>query len=442
MSPAWPRAEASSMNLRRALPLAGFLSLSAAGCQSSPTACIDSSTPGCVARSDKQRIQTPNVTDAALADAVKDNTAFAMDLYQQIRREPGNLFFSPYSISSALAMTFAGARGATASHMASALHFTLPQDQLHPAFNALDLALASRGENAEGKDGGAFRLNVANALWGQTGYDFLSPFLDTLAQHYGAGMHVVNFSEAPDKSREIINAWVENETEDRIKNLLPQGSVDPTTRLVLTNAVYFNAAWAEPFKSADTVLADFKKRDGTTVQVQTMSSGREARYGAGSDWAAVELPYDGQELSMILVLPAEGAIDTFEASLSGAKLAEITNKLTRHFVTLTLPRFKIESTLSLSDQLSTLGMADAFTTKADFSGIDGKHDLFIGAVVHKAFIDVNEAGTEAAAATGVVLSVTSVPEPAEIHFNRPYLFFIRDKSGTVLFFGRVESPQG
>jgi serpin B len=428
------------MNLRRALPCTFALALLAPGCSAS-SECSDPTVPGCLVASDKERVQVPDVSDSDLREAVAGNTAFAVDLYQQLRAEPGNKFYAPFSISEALAMTWAGARGATASQMASALRFTLPAARLHPAFDALDLALASRGQNAQASDGQGFRLNVANALWGQIGYTFLAPFLDTLAEDYGAGMHVVDFVGAPEPARKIINDWVAGKTEDRIQDLLPAGSIDATTRLVLTNAIYFNAAWATPFEASRTKAAPFTRRDGSTVQVQTMAGYPEVPYGEGDGWAAVELPYDGKELSMVLILPAAGQLDAFEAGLTGERLAAIPAAMTEHGVDLTLPRFKIESTFSLADQLAKLGMKDAFTDTADFSGMNGKGGLFVGAVLHKAFVDVSEAGTEAAAATAVVVNTTSAPEPATLHLDRPFLFFIRDvATGTVLFFGRVEDP--
>lgn len=431
------------MTLRRAFPLAAVLALAISGCGSSTSECTDPNTPGCVAISDKQRVQSPNVPDGELESAVSGNTAFAVDLYQQLRGEPGNLFYSPFSISEALAMTWAGARGDTESQMAKALRFSLSQDKLHPAFNALDLALMSRGENAEGSDGGPFRLKLDNALWGQMGYQFQTPFLDTLALNYGAGLHIVDFQKAPDASRTLINDWVAEKTEDKIKDLLPEGSVDALTRLVLTNTVYFNAAWSEPFEKDQTKDLAFTKRDGTSIQVPTMAGYQEAPYGEGDGWAALDVPYGKRELSMLLILPTAGTLDAFEASLTSEKLGEITGKLSTHGVSVTLPRFKIESQFSLAEQLSKLGMKDAFTDAADFSGMNGKGGLFISAVVHKAFVDVNEAGTEAAAATGVVVGTTSAPEPAEIHFDRPFLFVIRDRATkTILFFGRVEDPKG
>jgi serpin B len=436
------------MNLRRVFPLAFSLALAASACSSDDTQgpapeCTDPSTAGCMVASSKQRVTSPDVPDADLSAAVAGNTDFATALYQQLRTEPGNLFYSPFSISEALAMAWAGANGETAAEMASALHFTLPEAQLHPAFNAIDLALMSRGEGKAGADGGKFRLNIANALWGQMGYSFQTPFLDTLAVNYGAGMHVVDFEKAAEPSRVVINDWVAERTEDRIKDLLPKGSIDSATRLVLTNAIYFNAAWETPFKAESTKERAFTLRDGTTVNLPTMSGYQDTGYGEGDGWAALDMPYDGHELSMVLVLPAAGTLDAFEASLSSARIDEIIGAMGHYSVDVTLPKFKIESAFSLKAQLSKMGMPLAFSDAADFSRIDGKGGLMIGDVVHKAFVNVNEAGTEAAAATGVTFGATSVPLPAEIHFDRPFLFFIRDiATKSVLFVGRVEDPRG
>ncbi len=432
------------MRARKIFPFAFVLSLTAVGCSETadvPEECTDATTPGCLVASEKQRITNPTVPAADQKAAVLGNTAFALDLYQQLRSEKGNLFYSPFSISTALAMTYAGARGTTETEMAAALHFDLPQAQLHPAFNALDLALAQLGQGAAGKDGQGFRLNISNALWNQMGETLAAPFLDTLGENYGAGVHVVDFIGAADKSRTLINDWVATRTEDRIKDLLPQGSVTSDTRLVLTNTVYFNAAWAQPFSAAATKLAPFTRGDNSQVDVQTMSANQDLAYGDGSDYAAVSLPYDGNELSMVMILPPQGGLDAFEASLTPTRLTDILTKMGTHSVSITMPRFKVESSFSLRDALSTLGMPAAFSDEADFSGINGKGGLSIGSVIHKAFVDVDEAGTEAAAATGVTVGVTSLPEPAEIHLDHPYLFLIRDnKSGTILFLGRVENP--
>lgn len=401
--------------------------------------CSDANTPGCVVASAKQRVMNPSVSDADLGELVHGNTAFALGLYQELRGTAGNLFYSPHSMSIALGMTWAGARGETEQKMAEALHFSLPQDRLHPAFNALDLELASRGQGADGADGQGFRLNIANALWGQVGYSFATPFLDTLGVNYGAGMHVVNFVEQADQSRGIINDWVAERTEDRIQEILPQGSITSDTRLVLTNAIYFNAAWETPFEESSTAPGSFTTQAGSSVTVDMMSGVLDTNYGAGNGFTAAELPYDGHELSMVVVLPED--LDAFEADLDAAKLESVVGSLTRHIVTLSMPKFEFESDLDLKDPLSAMGMDVAFSGDADFSGINGTGGLYISDVLHKAFVSVNEAGTEAAASTAVVVGETSAPEPASISLDKPFLFFIRDlKTDSVLFFGRVSDP--
>lgn len=428
------------MTPRHVFPLALALIFTTPACSSGD--CFDASTPGCIVTSAEQRIQSPSVTDAQRAAAVAGNTAFAASLYRELRTEPGNLFYAPFSISSALAMAYAGARGDTEAQMATALGFSLPQAELHPAFNALDLALRSRAHEASGEDG-AVRLEVANALWGQMGQPFQAPFLDTLATSYGAGVRIANFAKEHEAARELINDWAAEATEDRIEELMPEGVVDQSTRLVLANAVSFGAAWATPFDEASTRARGFERRDGVEVQVATMAAERRTPYAAGSDWEAVELPYVGHELSMVLVLPARGRLDAFEASLTGDTLSAITHALVPHEVDMTLPRVRVTSQLDLAARLGALGMVDAFGGAADFSGIDGTRSLLVGAVVHQAFVEMNEAGTEAAAATGVEIEPKSTIPHAEIHLDRPYLFFIRDvATETILFLGRVEDPSG
>ncbi|WP_437718994.1 serpin family protein [Sorangium sp. So ce448] len=416
-----------------------------AGCDSEqpgpepfPSGCSDPETPGCVVASEKQRILAPSVPDAdrkALADG---NTAFALDLYAKLGSDPGrNVFYSPYSVASALAMAYAGARSETEAEMASALRFTLPQERLHPAFNALDLALESRGEIAEGQDGEGFRLNIANALWGQAGHPFLPSFLDVLAENYGAGMNLVDFAQ-PSEAREIINGWVAERTWGRIKDIVPEGAVSASTRLVLTNSIYFSAAWKFPFDEEASDIADFTLADGSSISVSMMAGTAEVRYGEGDGYAALEMPYYGDEVSMVLVLPSD--IEAFEEGLDGARLDGVLGSLEPRNVTIGLPSFRVESTFDLIPPLEELGMTAAFGA-ADFSGIDGQRSLSISAVVHKAFVSVNEAGTEAAAATAVALDESGPPEPAAIRFDRPFFFFIRDNAtSAILFVGRVADP--
>ena len=397
---------------------------------------------GEVIQSEKPRVTSPDVSGADLATLVEGNSAFAFNLYQALREGDGNLFYSPYSISLALAMTYAGAQGETAQQMADTLQFVLPQNRLHPAFNDLDLELARRGEGAEGKDGEGFRLNIVNAIWGQKDYEFLSDFLDLLAENYGAGLRVLDFASAPEESRITINNWVSDQTEGRIEDLIPQGLIDALTRLVLTNAIYFNAAWQYPFEEDMTEDGPFYLLDGGEVTVPMMRQTELLGYAEGDGYQAVELPYDGGELSMIILLPQTGQFDTFEDSLDAQQVDEIIGRLELRQVTLAMPKFEFESEFSLREPLSAMGMQIAFSGAADFSGMTGNRDLFIAEVIHKAFVSVDEAGTEAAAATAVVMELTAVPEtPVEVTIDHPFIFLIRDiETGAVLFIGRVVNP--
>jgi len=398
---------------------------------------------GGVLASGKERVSA-DVPTADMRVLVEGNSAFALDLYRLLaeQRSDENLFYSPYSISLALAMTYAGARGETEAQMADALALTLPQEQLHPAFNALDQALAQRGEGAEGKDEQGFRLNIANAIWGQKDYTFLEAFLDTLATNYGAGLRVLDFAGAPEKSRVTINDWVSDETEGKIENLIPQGGIDPLTRLVLTNAIYFNAAWANPFHEEATKDGAFTLLDGSQVTVPQMRQTESLGYARGDGYQAVELPYDGGEMSMVVLLPEREGFEAFEASLDGVQVQSIVEDLTYRQIALTMPTFEFSSRFGLNQALADLGMPGAFSDVADFSGMTGEKDLFISDVVHKAFVSVDEEGTEAAAATAVVMKLSAMPEsPIEVTVDHPFIFLIRDlETGAILFVGRVLDP--
>ena len=398
--------------------------------------------PGEVASSDVQRDPAPDVDPSDQTDLVDGNSAFAFDLYQLLSQDDANLFFSPYSISQALAMTYAGARGETEQQTAEALRFSLPQERLHPAFNGLDLELARRGEGAQGKDGEGFRLNIVNALWGQHDFEFLADFLDLLAENYGAGLRLLDFVGATEQARVTINDWVSQQTEGRIKDLMPPGAIDAATRLVLTNAIYFNAAWASPFEPELTADGTFHLLDGSSVTVPMMRQTESLGYTAGPGYQAVELAYDGHELSMVILVPQAGEYEPFESTLDARRVAEIAGSLESRQVALTMPRFEFDSEFGLEQTLSTLGMPVAFTGDADFSGMTGRRDLFISAVIHKAFVSVDEAGTEAAAATAVIMKLSAMPEePVVVSVDRPFIFFIRDlQTGAVLFVGRVMDP--
>ena len=408
-------------------------------------ACTQSAVPGVqkeVLKSDKERITSPDAGLSEQALLVEGNSAFAFELYQALRGKEGNLFYSPYSISVALAMTYAGARGETAEQMAETLQFMLDQDSLHPAFNWLDGELASRGEGAQGKDGEGFRLNVVNAIWGQKNYEFLSDFLDVLAENYGAGLRVLDFINETEASRLAINQWVSEQTEGRIKDLIPQGAIDALTRLVLTNAIYFNAAWENPFNEDMTADGPFYLLDGGQVIVPMMKQTELLGYGDGERYQAVELAYDGEELSMVILIPEAGRFQAFEEDLEAQKVQDIISGLENAQVTLTMPKFEFDSEFSLKGTLAEMGMPIAFSADADFSGMTGTLDLYISEVIHKAFVSLDETGTEAAAATAVVGNEAATPgESVEVTIDRPFIFLIRDiETGTILFVGRVLDP--
>jgi len=389
-----------------------------------------------------QEETTPNVAIVDLENLVAENTAFTFELYQALSTGDENLFFAPYSISLALAMTYAGARSATEEQMAETLHFaTLGQDRLHPAFNALALELASRGEDPTLKKEDRFQLHIANALWGQDGYGFLPAFLDVLAENYGAGVRTADFIDAPEQAQMMINRWVSDETEERIENLLPPDSITPLTRLVLTNAVYFKATWKQGFDVSFTWDCPFTLLDGSQVTVQMMEQVGKFKCVAGEGYHAIEIPYVGDELSMLVLLPEIHEFEEFAATLDPERLASILATMTEERgISLSMPRFEYASEFNLKATLVDLGMPDAFVYgTGDFSGMDGTRELFIGDVFHKAFVSVDENGTEAAAATALPIPCAILPV---IRLDHPFIFLIRDiETETILFMGQVMDPE-
>jgi serpin B len=370
----------------------------------------------------------------------ESNNAFAVDLYRQLRTQPGNLFFSPASVSTAFGMAYAGASGSTATEIASVLHFTLPPEKLHPAMGEL---LASFNAPHQG-----YELRVADALWVQQGEHFLPDFLNVTKTDYAAGLHAVDFAHAAEPARLTINQWVEQQTANRIKDLIQPGQVKTTTRLVLTNAICFKGDWQDQFEKAKTASEDFHLTPTESAKVPLMHRTGSYAYFDGGAFQLLDLPYKGRDLSMIVLLPnAVDGLPSLEQSVTVASLKErLVRTKSVAKVILTLPRFQITRQFELDGVLKTLGMRQAFDPHAaDFSAIDGKRDLWIGAAVHKAFVDVNEEGTEAAAATGIVfrgLAVMREPQPIEFRADHPFLFFIRDNhSGSILFMGRVTDPR-
>jgi serpin B len=399
-------------------------------------------------RSDLDR-ESPSVGNADLEALVAGNTAFAFDLYHELSGAYENLFYSPYSISLALAMTYGGARGDTELEMARTMHYDLAQAQLHAAFNALDQELESRGDPIQMPDGEqeGFILNIANSIWGQYDYAFLEAYLDLLALNYGAGLRTVDFVGAAEEARQEINSWVSDETEERIKDLIPEGALDAMTRLVLANAIYFNAAWMHPFEESETQDATFYllgsgSRHGGEVTVPMMRQTEGMGYVQGDGYQIVERAYVGGSMAMDIILPDAGQFTAIEAAMDDAWLADALAGLLYGQIDLSMPRFEFESEVGLTQVLQDMGMPTAFSDAADFSGMDGTGGLFISDVLHKAFVSVNEEGTEAAAATAVIMSLTSAPaEPVRVSVDRPFIFLIRDlQTGAVLFVGRVMNP--
>jgi serpin B len=369
-------------------------------------------------------------------EAATDNNALGIDLYKRVIAGSENVFLSPHSISVALAMTYEGARTDTATQMAESLHFEVPAARLHPAFQALNQAIMP------GEDAG-YDLHVANALWGMKGHTFQPSFLEVLSTSYQAPLQEVDFASS-EAARATINDWVAKATNDKIKDLIPQGVLDALTRLVLTNAIYFKGNWASQFKPAQTKPLPFQVLQGKPVKTPLMHQIAEFGYHETDDAQVLSMPYQGKALSMVVVLPRQAdGLAAIEGKLDAEALKGWTADLQQRKVSVYLPRFKIESSFSLSKQLSELGMKDAFDPdRADLSGMDGSRDLFIKEVIHKSFVEVNEEGTEAAAATGVVVGVRSAPAPPpEFRADHPFLFFIRhDATGAVLFIGRLVRP--
>jgi serpin B len=424
-------------------PLASLCALSLVGlaaCSPAPAEnTAAGSPPGVEVRSSKPRL-TAAVPQADTRQLVDDDAAFGLDVLTKAAGRD-NFFVSPHSISLALAMTYGGARNQTATQMAHALRFTLPPERLHPAFGSLDLELARRADKPV-ESGKAFKLNVMNALWGARGYAFLGSYLDLLAENYGAGLSLLDFGGDPEGSRTAINHWVSDKTETRIPELLPPGIVTSATVLVLTNAIYFNASWDHPFDESSTTDGTFTRLDGSSTNVKLMHQSKEHLYAEGEGWQALELLYAGQDVSMLVILPAKGTFEDFRSKLDGPRFASIVGALGDKLVTTTLPRFSFRTELGVKATLRALGMTDAFEGGvADFSGMDGSRSLFIQDVIHQAFVAVDEKGTEAAAATAVVIGKTSIPQLATFTADRPFIVAIRDNpTGAVLFLGQVTSP--
>ncbi len=364
------------------------------------------------------------------------NATFAGRMLDLLSKTQPTLALSPFSISDALAMTYAGSRGETASQMASALDLRLPADRLHPAFNSLNLRLAAI--NRPGA-----RLSIANALYGQQGMAFRSAFLGVLARYYGAGVRTVDFEHAEEAARKQINAWVSEQTQGKIPTLLAPGDVAETTRLVLVNAVYLHAKWQSPFLRSATSPAPFHAPEGT-VNVPTMHQTGTFGYRRHAGYSVLELPYVGGRLAFDVLLPDPGRLSALLRQLRDGGLIAAVSGLQDQSVELSLPKLELRTRFELASALGALGMPIAFGDRADFSGIAGRPgDLRISDVIHEAYIRVDEAGTEAAAATAVAIATAAAPGSRQLQFlvDRPFIFVLRDTTtNAVLFAGTVSRP--
>jgi serpin B len=375
---------------------------------------------------------------ASVGDVEKGNTAFALRMYKEISSKEGNLFFSPYSISSALGMTYAGARNNTEKEIKDALSFPYAPDVLCRSFGELQEGLNSVQKSGE------IKLSIANAIWYAKSYKFLQNFINLVQNDYRSEIVKADFAGNAEAERKKINTWVEKQTNDKIKNLIPKGVLDPLTRMVLVNAIYFKGDWESQFKEINTRELDFNVTAQKKVKSKMMYQEKDFRVAEDENTQVLEMPYKGKRLSMVVLLPKQkNGIGELEKTLTADKLNSLISKLRSMKVQVTFPKFKVETGYDLVSPLVKLGMKDAFGTRADFSGMDGTRDLYISAIMHKAFVEVDEKGTEAAAATAVMMAVTSAAPSPSYQFNadHPFLFFIRDNiTGSILFMGRVVNP--
>jgi len=380
-------------------------------------------------------------TQEGVASVVEADNQFAFNLYSELKDEGdsrGNIFFSPYSISIADAIAYEGARGQTAEEMQSVFHF--PDDA------AVRRSSFARIHNIINKRGKQYTLYTANALWAEQSYKFLDEYTGTIEKYYAGKTANLDFINDVEASRQIINEWVERQTNNKIKDLFQPGTLDDTTRLVITNAIYFKGKWAKQFDKANTREEDFRTISGNTVKVQMMRlTEDEAKfnYTETDDLQVLELPYEGGTLSMLVLLPKGDDLSSLENSLNAQKLSNLRKNLNEEKVHVYLPKFTFDTKYTLNENLKDMGMITAFKWPgADFSGMDGTKDLYIAIVVHQAFVEVNEEGTEAAAATGISMTLgAAVQQFKEFRADHPFIFLIQEReTGNILFLGRVVNP--
>ena len=433
------------------------------GCQpqnteEAPPELADTTEPEPPLERDLVATETDETESTDLVELSAGNREFALAAFQRLvsaEDADDNLLISPHSILSALAMVYAGAEGETRSQMREALRFALDEPALHAAFKALDEALDRRSNVERDDDARGFELSIVNRLWGHHDYEFLPEYLAQVERYYGAGIERVDFESDPDAVRFDINAWVEEQTRERIRDLLPEGSLDEDTRMVLVNAIYFLASWQDAFEEDQTRSEPFNRLDGSSVDVELMH--RTGRYPVSVDdqTIAVSMPYLGGDVALLALMPAsaEDDFETWQASLDRGRFDDIVTGMNRQKVALDFPRFSTAGGFRLAQLLKDMGMPQAFSpTEANFKRMTGVgpgvmgRSLYIDEVFHQTFIDLDEAGTEAAAATAVVMMrLTAVPveeEPLPVRFDRPFIYAIYDHpTDSILFLGRMLDPE-
>lgn len=388
---------------------------------------------GCAPEIEIPQTDDTGATSEGVAELVKANNQFGLDIYSKVSHEPGNVFISPWSLSSALSMTYEGARGQTADEMKEVMH--LPDAETRQS----SFAKLFNDINKKDKE---YQLYTANALWAQKEYPFLPEYLDIAERYYGGKATTVDFAGSTEQARVTINKWVEEYTNNKIKDLFEPGVLKPATRLVLTNAIYFKGTWLKQFDKRATQDAEFRISADKTVTVPMMSMHDEDfNYFEDDKLQILEMPYEGKDLSMVVLLPKDNDLKALESALSADKLSEWNQNLRETALDVYIPKFTFETKYSLSDALSAMGMPLAFSEDADFSGMDGSQMLYISSVVHQAFVEVNEEGTEAAAATGVGMTLEAMPMIKTFRADNPFIFLIQERSsGNILFLGRVVDP--
>ncbi|RLG70423.1 MAG: serpin family protein, partial [Candidatus Iainarchaeum archaeon] len=385
------------------------------------------------------QLDETGATPEGVKTLVNANNQFAFDLYSELKKKSKNdenIFFSPYSIFVALSMTYEGAKGKTAEEMEKVLHL--------PADKNLRRANFAKIINEINKPNKKCKLSTANALWPRINVKLLEEYQNTIEKYYGGKMTPLDYAKDSEGSRQIINRWVEDQTEGKIKDLIPAGFLKPSTVLVLTNAIYFKGNWLFQFDPKETKEEDFKTSSGKIVKVPMMrlvNTDKKFNYAETEDVQILELPYDGKDLSMLIILPEENKLEKIENELSAEKLSEWKGMLKKQKVDIYLPRFKLKTKYFLADTLKKMGMSTAFDASANFSGINGEGGIWIDEVIHQAFVDVNEEGTEAAAATGVMMVEGIHSLFPVFRADHPFIFLIQErKTGNILFMGKVANP--